>query len=467
MTATRSDRRPRSTQACGRLAAVLLVSGLAAGCQDANKLRPLGPPEVTVALPVRQDVTDYLEFTGTAQPFLSVDIRARVKGFLKERHFREGAFVKKGDLLLVIEERPFRVQLDQAKTRLAEAEASLRKARQSKSRQVARAQLALDDSQLDLARIDVARQKTLVSRNAGTREEMDRADANLKKTAAQVDATRASLVQADADYDTNILAADANVGATRAAVENMELELSYCRMYAPMDGRISRMNFHEGNLVGDGQSTLLANVVAIDPIHAYVNVSERDLLEVLSGRTAATEPGGDGSMVMELGLANEPGYPHKGKSDYQDPSVDAGTGTIRIRGRFENRDGAILPGMFLRVRVPYKVRKDALLVPESALGTDQRGSYLLVVGEKDMVKSRHLTVGAKVDRVRTVQGKNGPEKRVERFRVVTNEIGPEDRIIIQGLLRARDGVTVVPKFEGQEGGPGVVAKAEPAAKERN
>jgi RND family efflux transporter MFP subunit len=415
-----------------RAAAIICLVGLAAGCGDTNRYVEPPPPEVTVEKPVRREVTNYFEVTGTAQPLLSVDIRARVKGFLKERLFREGTHVKAGQLLLVIDEEPFRVQHDQAKARLAEAEASLRKSRQSRSREVARAQLALDDSQLQLARLAEARQRNLTSRNAGSREELDQMEANRKKTEAQVEATRASLEQAEADYLTNILGFEANVASAKTAVRNAEIELGYCRMHAPIDGQISRVNLHVGNLVGEAQSSLLATIVKIDSVYAYVNVNEYDLLRYRSdSSTPGKRVAGPESMPMELGLANERGYPHRGHGDYQDPGVDPGTGTIRVRGLFPNADGAILPGMFVRIRVPFERRSDALLVPERALGTDQSGPYLLVVGQGDIVEYRAVKIGAQLEGMRVVEGK----------------ISVDDRVVVDGLLRARPKLKVSPKLE--------------------
>lgn len=427
---------------CVVFAIAFVACGILAGCGETNTYVEPPPPEVTVATPICRDVTDYIEATGTAQPYLSVDIRARVKGFLKERRFQEGSLVKENQLLLVIDEEPFRVQVDQAKTRLAEAEAALLKARQSRAREVARAQLALDQSQLELTKLAETRIKSLIARGAGTREEMDQAEANRKKSEAQVEATRAHLDQAEADYETNILAAEGNAGAARTVVRNAEIELSYCRMYAPIDGRISRVNWHVGNLVGEGQSSLLATIVKTDPIYAYVSLSEYDLLRI---RDTAGTPGQDSSgqepMQMDLGLANEEGYPHHGHADYQDTGVDPGTGTIRVRGVFPNPDGVIVPGLFVRVRVPIGRQKDALLVPERALGTDQSGNYLLVVGKEDLVEYRAVKAGA----------------QVEEMRVVTGHIGPEDRVVVDGLMRARPKMKVTPKFE--EKGEGAIAHA--------
>src|SRR4051794_14005396 len=352
---------------CGRarIGAAGLLVGLVAGCGDANKYVEPPPPEVTVAAPVRRDGAEYFEARGMAQPVMSVDIRARVKGFLKERHFKEGSNVNEGQLLLVIDEEPFQVALDQAKTRLAEAEASLEKARDSRAREVARAQLALDESQLELARVAETRQRNLISRGAGTREELDQAEANRKKNEAQVDADRAHLEQVQADYKTNILSAEANVAAVRTAVRNAEIELGYCRMHAPISGRISRVNYHVGNLVGDGQASLLATIVKFDPIYAYTYASESDVLEYRKRTGRQGQPGPDEPPIpMELALANEVDYPHRGQLDYMDPGFNPDTGTIQVRGIFPNPDGAILPGYFVRIRVPNDQKKGALLVPE-------------------------------------------------------------------------------------------------------
>jgi membrane fusion protein (multidrug efflux system) len=419
-----------------RVAFPLISIFLLAGCSEANRYEEPPPPEVTVVHPVRRPVTDYLEATGTAQPVASVDIRARVRGFLKEQHFREGSAVKKGQLLLVIDEEPFRLALDQTRLRLAEAEASLRRARQSKAREVGRAQLALDRSQLNLARILEARQRTLTGRGVGAREEMDQAEAARKKNEAQVEATRAQLDQMEADYETNILAAESVAGSARMAIRNAEIELGYCRMYAPIDGRISRINYHVGNLVGDGQSSLLATIVKVDPIYAYTTVSEADLIRYRSlVGEADLSSAGEAAMPMELGLAGERGYPHRGRADYQEPMADPGTGTVKLRGVFPNPDGAILPGFFVRVRIPAGLSRDALLVPERALGNDQSGPFLLFVGRDDVVEYRSVKAGRRIDEMRVVEGK----------------IGTEDRVVVEGLLRARPRLKVNPIAARAEG----------------
>jgi membrane fusion protein (multidrug efflux system) len=389
-------------------------------------------------------VTDFFEATGTTQPVLSVDIRARVKGFLKERHFTEGARVKKDQLLLVIDEEPFRLALEQARTKLAESEAALKKARQSRARETAAAQLALDEAQFQLTKLSEARQNNLIARGAGTAEERDQAVAARKKAEAQVESDRANLEQARADYETDILSATAGVAAARTAVRNAEIELGYCRMHSPIDGRISRVNYHVGNLVGDGQASLLATIVKTDPVYAYTNVSEYDLLRFRRESGSGSGTGVEApSAPVEMALAGETGFPHKGRIDYQDPGLDPGTGTVQVRGVFPNPDGSILPGLFVRLRVPAGQRKGAILVPERALGTDQSGQYLLVVGKDDVVEYRPVKAGALLGDLRVVEGK----------------IGPEDRVVVDGLLRARPKLKVTPRTDAPQGDPVAAADA--------
>jgi membrane fusion protein (multidrug efflux system) len=405
---------------------------LAVGCNGSNTYQPPPPPEVVVARPVRRPVTSYLEHTGTAQASERVELRARVRGFLKERRFKDGRDVKAGQLLFVIDEEPFRVRLDQTRAKQAEAEAMLRKAEQSKAREIATAQLDLDLAALDLTRVEENRARNLVARNAGTRGDLDKAEADRKKAEAQVLSDRATLEQSKADHDINILAARSSLAAARADVRDAEINLGYCRIAAPFDGRINAREFDVGNYVGEGTSTVLAAIVKTDPIYANITPSEEDLLLVQKmarggGRTAEA-----GAVIpMEMGLGNEEGYPHRGQVDYSDPSIDTGTGTVRVRGIFPNPGGLITPGLFVRTRVPFERRDDALLVPDRALGADQGGPYLLVVGKDSKVERRAIRPGIQVGGLRVVDGK----------------IGPEDRVVVEGLLRARPGLEVKPKLE--------------------
>ena len=234
----------------GSLAALALLA--LSGCQ--KPVAKAAPPAPTVGVVESRRMSVPIEVTpnGTTRALEDVTIRARVRGFLTERHFAEGAPVKKGQLLLVIDEEPYQVALQSAQARQAEAEAALKKAEESKGREVSAAQLELDRAQLLLAQIQERRNRTLVSRNAGSAEDLDKAEADRKRWESQVEADRANLEQAKADYAVGIAAAQAQVSAARAAVRDAELNLGYCRMYAPIDGRIGEARVKVGNLVGPG-----------------------------------------------------------------------------------------------------------------------------------------------------------------------------------------------------------------------
>jgi len=436
----------------GKVSAALLSSvastlGLLAGCEGGNVYKAPPPAEVTVDVPVRRSVTNYIEYTGTTKAVEKVELRARVKGFLKEHHFEEGSVVKAGQLLLVIDEEPFQVALNMAEARLAEAEAAAKKAENSKAKEVATATIALDQSVLLLAKLEEGRNKALLARNAGTREALDQSEASRRKAEAQLDADRANQEQVSADYLTNILSAKANVEAARADVRNAQINLGYCRLTAPFEGRISRRFYDPGNLVGDGQATVLATILRDNPIEFYVNVSENDLLRfrqmTREGKRRDFDKGDE--IALDLGLANEEGFPHRGKLNYSDPSVDPGTGTVLARGIFDNTDRVIIPGLFARIRVALDERPDALLVPERALGTDQAGRFLLVVGKDDVVERRAVRVGSQ-------QGE---------LRVIEDNLKPGDLIIVNGLQKARPGLKVSPKREGAAPPPAVAAGPKP------
>ena len=411
----------------------LAVATLAVGCARPNTFVEPPPPEVIVTNPVERDVTEYLEFSGMTQPMETVEIRARVKGFLKERHFTEGAEVQQGQLLLVIDEEPFQIQLDGQKSRLKEAKATLQQAVVSKSREVAAAQVALAESHLLLTRQEEQRILSLYQQKIATEGEMDQAKATRKAREAELESAKASLDQVVATYDTTILSCEAAVESASIAVRNAEIDLSYCRMNAPISGRISHINVDIGNLVGDGSSSVLATIVRMSPIYAYATISEADVLRTPSMAQLGSAKGGEASqpVPVELGLANQPGFPLAGRIDYADPGLDAGTGTLRVRGVFENSDRALLPGMFARMRVSVAEKHDALLVPERALGTDQSGQYVLVVGKDQEVQYRPVTIGVAIGNLRVVDG----------------DLSVDDEVIVEGLLRTRPRAKVTPKHQ--------------------
>ena len=361
-------------------AAAALGLVLASQACRRNEYAPPPPLEVTVSQPVEREVTTYSEFTGHTVAIAAIDVRARVQGLLQSIHFEPGSTVKEGDLLFVIEPTLYEARVKQAEADLANA----------------MAQLEAAESQLAITR-------AIFERNAGSRTDL------VQRTQAR-DQARAAVDQA------------------RARLIASKLDLSYTHIYAPITGRIDRNLVDVGNLVGAGQATVLASIVCQDPIYAYFDASERDLLRYRAlrrrGETVAAE--GERNKAY-LGLVTEEGFPHVGEVDYVSNRVDPNTGTIEIRAVFPNPDGLLLPGLFGRVRLPF-TRGRSILVPDVAVGADQGGRYVLVVDSNDVVQQRRVRLGAVVD----------------GMRVIEEGVGINDWVVVNGLQRARPGATVKP-----------------------
>lgn len=372
--------RPRFT--CLWVLPVLAMLVLPAGCNRAAEFVPPPPMDVTVSKPIQKSVTDFADFSGCVEASASVDIRARVEGYLEKICFTSGARVKKGDLLFVIDPKPYQAKLDESKADLARRQA-----------------------------------------------ELANADAMLKRKDSAFKAKAVSemeAIQAKADYEV----AKANVQAAMAAIQTAELNLSYTKVNAPLSGKISRNLVDVGNLVGANERTLLATIVGDDPVYAYFTVNERDLLKYQQNKQLHESPTArSGKMQVLLGLSGQDGYPFEGRVDYMDNRLDRATGTIQVRGVFANSDHHLWPGLFARIRVPIGSRENALLVPDSAVGSDQRGDFLLVVNDQKTVEYRPVVTGALIG----------------DMRVIESGISPEDRLIVTGLQRARPGLQVNPK----------------------
>lgn len=361
---------------------LFVVAGLvSAGCTSPPPPPP-PPMQVTVSLPLRQTITTYAEYTGMTEAVESVEIRARVEGYLESIHFTPGTQVRQGDLLFVIDPKPFEAKLAQAEAELARQEAALKSA------------------EATLQRRELALSERAVSEIA--------------------------VIQSRADRDV-VLAA---IEAAKAAIKTAQLDLSYTSIRAPISGRISRNLVDVGNLVGATERTLLATIVREDPIYVYFNVSERDYLYYKKHHGETQSPTNPSPATpIYLGLSDENGYPHEGRVDYVGNRIDASSGTIQVRGVFTNPDHLILPGLFARIRVPIGTERDALLVPEPALGADQQGRYLLLVNKDNVVEYRPVRIGTKVD------GKC----------VIEEGLAPDDRVIVSGIQRALPGAKVEPK----------------------
>ncbi len=362
-----------------------------------------------MARPVEKEITTYNDFTGHTVAIEAVEIRARVAGNLQSMHFAPGENVRKGDLLFVIEPALYQARVDQAQADLDGKDAQYRAA----------------EAQLEIT-------EAIVKRSAGSRTDL------VQKVQAR-DLAKAQL------------------GIARANLEAAKLDLSYTRIYAPIDGRIDRNFVDVGNLVGSGQPTLLASIVRDDPIYVYFTASERELLQYREQQRqnrGAALPGeheisflglpSDQNLAF-LGLATDTGFPYTGKIDYAANRVDPETGTIEARAVFPNPDHVILAGLFARLRVPF-TRERAILVPDIALQADQAGSYILLVDEHDTVQIRRVQVGPLTE---------------GDLRVVREGLTGSEWVVVNGLQRARPGSVVKPQREATT--PAPAPQAAPSA----
>jgi RND family efflux transporter MFP subunit len=371
------------------MAFVLSAFAALSGCEQ-NSFVPPPPPKVDVGLPVQQAVTRYLNATGNTAPIQTVDLVARVQGVLQSINYKDGSFVKRGTTLFTIEPETYKLKLEQAQAAEAGSQASLKQ-----------------------AETDYKRQVDLVARQAVSQATLDTSTSNR-------DNAQANLQQAQAN--------------TKIAAINY----GYTDVVAPFDGIVSAHLVSVGELVGAASPTQLATIVQLDPIYVNFNVNEQDVLRV---RAEAKRRGLTSSdltqLPIEVGLQTETGYPHKGKLDYAAPTVNQSTGTLAVRGVLPNADRVLLPGYYVRVRVPFDQKQNALLVPDVALGSDQAGRYVLVVNGDNVVEQRKVRTGP-------VEGD---------LRVIESGLKADDRVVIAGLLRAIPGQKVDPQLQKIEAPP--------------
>jgi len=361
-----------------------LLAAALAGCKPENKF--VAPPaaEIEVAPPLKQKVLPFIELTGNTAAFNNVDLVARVEGFLTGINYQDGSQAKKGDLLFEIDPTMYEAKVKQAEAEVASAKA-----------------------QLENAQAEFNRQETLLRQNVSAQNTFDMAKAKRDSMAANVQ-----------NQEANLVIAKTNLG--------------YTKVTAPFDSITTRHLISIGEVVGSSVNTKLATSVQLDPMYVTFNVSEQDVLDIranLKDRRITLEE--INKVPLEIGLMTEEGFPHKGHLNYVSPDIDTNTGTVLMRGLFANPTRALLPGFFVRVRMPLGLgEREALLVPDPVIGEDQAGKYLLVVNKDDTVEQRRVTTGMLLPGA---------------LRVIDKGLTADDRVVISTNGRAIPGRKVVPK----------------------
>ena len=328
----------RTDSQANRASAALIVTGMAAltslmGCGKRNQYQPPPAPPVTVSKPLSMPVTDYLQSTGSVAAFKTVDLMARVEGYLRSVNFKDGSVVKAGQLLFVIEPEPYQAKLASYQAQLLDAQA------------------------------EYDRQLRMIKENATSQ-------ANVDKWLSQRD-------------------------QAAAAVTLAKINLSYTRVTAPFDGRIDRHLVDPGNLVGTmGTATKLATIEQIDPAYVYFSINERDLLRVRAAVQTQTKKLGEAPAVpVQVALQTDEGYPHLGTLDFAGSGLDTGSGTLQLRASVPNARYTLLPGLFARLRIGLAAPVPRLVVPDRIVSSDQAGSYLLTVGPDQKVRQQRIETG--------------------------------------------------------------------------
>jgi multidrug efflux system membrane fusion protein len=392
-----------------RAAAFAIAAITLAGCGSKNAYVPPPPPKVQVAQPLQQPVTTYLELTGNTQAFASVDLVARVQGFLTSINYADGAVVTKGTQLFGIERDTYQQQLDQQQ-----------------------ATLASDQATEEYNKAEYGRQATLARQDFASQ-------ATMQEWRSKADGAAADVLNA------------------RAAIELAKINLDYTQVLAPFDGVVTNHLVDVGALVGYSGPTKLATIIQATPLYVYFTMSEPQILALqrsLAQHGVSLRTSDLSDVPVEIGLAGEDGYPHKGHLDYAAPQVDFASGTLTARALFENKDHALLPGLFVRVRTPIAQQDKALLTRDDALGTSQEGSYVLVVNADNVVERKVVKTGAR-------QG---------QLRIIESGLDAGDWVVTEGTQRAFPGAKVDPQRislappAAEPANPGKASAADPAAK---
>jgi RND family efflux transporter MFP subunit len=387
------------------LSGLLLL--MTACAQQQPAAPPPPPPKVTVSQPVSREVTEWEEYTGRLEAIESVEVRARVNGYLQSIHFKNGVTVKQGDLLFVIDPRPYQTELERAK-----------------------AELALATARLERMGKDLARAQMLVRSRAISEEEVDTRISDQRQ-------------------------AQESVQAARATVNAAQLNVEFTQVRAPISGRISRNLISVGNLINGGttQSSLLTTIVSLDPIYCYFEADERAYLKgIRQLRNGDHANSRTGKQPVYMALADEENFPHQGSIDFVDNRLDQNTGTITARAVIPNPDLLLAPGLFARLRIPSGSKYKALMLPPEALGSDLSQQFVFVVDAQNLVQYRKVTPGPIID----------------GWRVIRDGIQSDDWVIVKGVQRVRTGAKVDPLKQDSAGSqPSPPAAPERTAQKSN
>jgi RND family efflux transporter MFP subunit len=381
---------PRISRTLWRAGIVLSLATLVASCGEKQQAGGPPPPAVTVSVPAKRTIFDFDEYVGRFVAVNSVEVRARVSGYLESVHFKDGGRVKQGDLLFTIDKRPFQNAVAQATAALTQAK-----------------------SNLSFTEADYTRGQQLVKEKTITDQTFEQRSQAFRN-------------------------AQAAVAGAEAALRTANLDLEFTELRAPIDGRIGDRRVSPGNLVTGGtggNTTLLATIVSNDPIHFEFTFDEASYLRYERNAKNGNDVASRGAGVkVSLKLIDENDFEHAGRMDFVDNVIDRSTGTIRGRAVFDNPNGVFTPGMFARVRVPASPPYEALLVPDEAIGSEQARKFVLVVDNNNMATNRNVTLGQLVDR---------------KMRVIKKGLAAEDRVIVNGMARVRAGQKVNPQKPGE------------------
>ena len=411
--------------------------GLAA-CSRPEAVSTPKPPAVSVAAVAQRPVPVYGQYVGQTEAVKTVEVRARVEGFIDRQAAPDGADVRVGDLLFVIDPRPFEASLRQAQANVARDSAQLRQTeaalvQREADVQQAQANLERDQAQLENARTQERRYRTLLQQELVAGEQYDQLRTNMTALAATVQADRAAFENAKAALAAaraTIENARAVIRADEAAVDSARLQLGYTTIRSPLDGRMGRAEVRVGSLVGKGDATLLATVSTLDPMYVSFSVSEREALQVWRRRQAELQarPGASGITIT---LPDDSAYAHPGRLDFVDRAVDPRTGTLALRAAFPNPERLLQPGQYVRLRVLLEERPGALVVPQAAVQESQGSASVFVVGPDKTVQARTVRMGP----------------RVGTLWVVEEGVEPGEQVVIKGLQQVRAGMRVEPSLE--------------------